>query len=96
MTGDPDLTGANRTQNAGKRSPHRQRENYHRSKIMSSNRNLTTTEPRGLESVGSPFDDISLIQGLEDVVLTRVVVWYGMYINSFTVSISKVLATNQG
>lgn len=63
---------------------------------MSSNRNLTTTEPRGLESSGSPFDDISLIQGLEDVVLTRIVVWYEMYINSFTVRISKALVTNLG
>lgn len=61
---------------------------------MTSNRNLITTEPRGLEVSGAPFDDSSVVQGLPDATLTQIDVRFGEYINSLTVSIPIILTTD--
>lgn len=66
--------------NAGNLSPHLRT-------IMTSNRNLISTESRELETSGTHFDDGSVIQGLTDVTLSRIVIWHGEYINALTVGV---------
>lgn len=57
---------------------------------MFSHRNLITTEPCGVQT-GTAFDDISLIQAHNDIVLTSIVVYHGDFINSLIVSMIPVL-----
>lgn len=53
---------------------------------MAQNRNLSSTEPRGVQQ-GNAFDDSVRTGEVNQMTLTGIVVWAGVYINSLTVRI---------
>lgn len=53
---------------------------------MLSTRNLVTTELVGTTSFGTDFDDSTLLAGIANVVLTRIVLSYDKQLNSLAVS----------
>lgn len=61
---------------------------------MLSDRNPVTTEAVGSTLYGTYFDDSSLLDGIENVVLTRIVLNYDKQLNSLAVRIFERLTND--